>query len=110
MCVSCFFSNIFIFDSMFFASACMLVNYLNRYRLCAQWFISGVESDSQTGWTALMRAAARGHADCARLLIDAGADKDARNNVRVGRCLAPSCLFSHFLTVVFDCAYCFLVI
>jgi hypothetical protein len=29
-----------------------------------------------------MYAAGRGHADCARLLIDAGADKDAKNNVR----------------------------
>jgi hypothetical protein len=29
-----------------------------------------------------MRAAACGNADCLRLLIDAGADKDAKNNVR----------------------------
>ena len=29
-----------------------------------------------------MYAAWKGHADCARLLIDAGADKDAKSNVR----------------------------
>ncbi len=38
---------------------------------------------SQGGWTALMRAAIEGHADCVRLLLDAGADKDARHNVRM---------------------------
>jgi hypothetical protein len=38
---------------------------------------------SQWRYTALICAAVNGHADCARLLIDAGADKDAKNNVRV---------------------------
>jgi ankyrin repeat protein len=42
----------------------------------------GGESDSQDGNTALIRAAAKGHANCVRLLIDAGADKDIRNTVR----------------------------
>ena len=37
---------------------------------------------SQGGWTALMRAAIEGHADCVRLLLDAGADMDAKHNVR----------------------------
>ncbi len=37
---------------------------------------------SQSEYTALMFAAARGHADCARLLLDAGADKNAKNEVR----------------------------
>ena len=36
----------------------------------------------QKGHTALMRAAEQGHAECARLLIDAGADKNAKANVR----------------------------
>jgi ankyrin repeat protein len=36
---------------------------------------------SQDGETALMCAAAEGHTDCARLLIDAGADKEAKNKV-----------------------------
>ena len=32
--------------------------------------------------TALIRAAEEGHADCVRLLLDAGADKNAKDNVR----------------------------
>jgi hypothetical protein len=39
-------------------------------------------SGSQCGYTALMEAAQWGHAECVRLLIDAGADKDAKDNVR----------------------------
>ncbi len=35
----------------------------------------------QFGWTALILAAREGHADCARLLVDAGADKEAKNEV-----------------------------
>jgi ankyrin repeat protein len=42
----------------------------------------------QNGWTALINAAYSGHVDCARLLIDAGADKDAKCNVRFARCFA----------------------
>ena len=40
---------------------------------------------AQDGRTALIYAAANGHADCARLLLDAGADKEAKCNVRVLR-------------------------
>jgi hypothetical protein len=50
------------------------------------------ESNSQSGWTALINAGYMGRADCVRLLIDAGADKDARNNVR-RRCLICLSLF-----------------
>ena len=46
----------------------------------------GGESDLQRGYTPLIWAAAVDRADCARLLIDAGADKDAKDSVRVGRC------------------------
>ena len=38
---------------------------------------------AQRGETALMMAAAKGRVDCARLLLDAGADKDAKKKVRV---------------------------
>jgi hypothetical protein len=44
--------------------------------------VFGGESDSQFGRTALILAAARGHADCVQLLIDAGADKEAKDRVR----------------------------
>ena len=37
---------------------------------------------AQFGCTALMEAARNGHADCARLLLDAGADKNAKDEVR----------------------------
>ena len=37
---------------------------------------------AQGGHTALMEAARHGHADCARLLLDAGADKEAKDCVR----------------------------
>ena len=36
----------------------------------------------QCGWTALFLAAFEGHADCARLLLDAGADMNAKDDVR----------------------------
>ncbi len=58
-----------------------------RWRLCC---MGGGESDSQLGWAALIYAAESGHAECARLLIDAGADKDAKNDVRVGHCFAEA--------------------
>ena len=35
--------------------------------------------------TAMMMAAANGRIDCLRALVDAGADKDAIESVRVGR-------------------------
>ena len=60
---------------------------------CVRWrwycnFVVVDESDSQTGRTALIEAAASGRADCVRLLIEAGADKEAKTNVRVGRYVA----------------------
>jgi hypothetical protein len=40
-------------------------------------------SYAQDGRTALMRAANNGHADCVRLLLDAGANKNAKDRVCV---------------------------
>ena len=37
----------------------------------------------QDGRTALMCAVSKGHVDCARLLIESGADKEAIDNVRI---------------------------
>ena len=37
---------------------------------------------TQDGRTALMNAAIGGHVGCARLLLDAGADQEAKDNVR----------------------------
>jgi hypothetical protein len=66
----------------------------------------------QDGYTALKGAAANGHADCVRLLIDAGADKDAKINVRVGRCFVEApflfifCSLSVFSFRVFHVFHC----
>ena len=47
------------------------------------------------GWTALILAAYHGHTDCARLLIDAGVDKEGTaDRVRVARCFAGAIFFS----------------
>jgi hypothetical protein len=49
-----------------------------------------------------MRSAERGQVDCVQLLVDAGADKEVRTNVRVGRCFAEvQPLFVHF----FSCSW-----
>jgi ankyrin repeat protein len=42
---------------------------------------------AQGGYTALIWAAIIGHEDCVRLLLDAGANKEAKNKVcvRIGR-------------------------
>ncbi len=49
-----------------------------------------------------MWAAYCGHTDCVRLLIDAGANKEARNHVRIGRCLRVSSIrLSSFLPISF---------
>ena len=58
------------------------------------------ESDSESGQTALLLAAGSGHTECVRLLIDAGADKNAKNNVRC-RSLLFQGVFSFILSMIF---------
>ena len=50
--------------------------------VCAWFAYSAAAAAAQYGWTALSMAAENGHADCARLLLDAGADTEATTNVR----------------------------
>jgi hypothetical protein len=45
----------------------------------------------QFGYTALMKAAEKGHADFARLLLDAGADTEAKTNVRASAGAGVAC-------------------
>ena len=47
----------------------------------------------QDGSTALIIAAANGHADCVRLLLDAGADANARDGVREAASNSTESLF-----------------
>ena len=46
----------------------------------------GAWQHAQGGDTALILVSRLGRLDCARLLLNAGADKDAKNNVRVDLC------------------------
>ena len=49
---------------------------------------------AQSGRTALVWTARNGHADCARLLLDAGADKNATDSwVRSDRCIIDMLVF-----------------
>jgi hypothetical protein len=59
-------------------------------RLCGGGF------ESQHGNTALICTALQDQLDCARLLIDAGADKEARNDVRIDRCFTGRYLVFYF--------------
>jgi ankyrin repeat protein len=63
-------------------------------RACVDGFWLGVRGtdscQTQDGFTALIGAAYRGRMKCVRLLLDAGADKDAQNNV----CVICEILFS----------------
>ena len=81
-----------------FASACRMHMYpssssyaralalLCVYECAAASCLPHTHARAQGGKTALMRAASIGRADCVRLLLDAGADKEARNDVRVFVC------------------------
>jgi hypothetical protein len=51
----------------------------------------------QDGCTAVIYSSFLGHADCVRLLLDAGADKDAKGNVRASDLLFFQCLRGHSL-------------
>ncbi len=46
------------------------------------WAAAAAAAAAQNGWTALILTGWNGLADCARLLLDAGADKNAKGEVR----------------------------
>jgi ankyrin repeat protein len=48
---------------------------------------------AQLGYTVLILTAAHGHADCMRLLLEAGADKDARDAVCCSRNIVGTIFF-----------------
>ena len=53
---------------------CTAAGRLRRHKLCM--------CSTQSGYTALFWAARRGHADCVRVLLEGGADKEAKDEVR----------------------------
>jgi hypothetical protein len=78
---------------------------------CFQILITRSSIDVQNGNTALMFAAANGRENCARLLMVAGADKEAKNHVRVAGCFAADisivvCIHARvFARCVYLCAF-----
>jgi hypothetical protein len=62
---------------LFFVLRLIRISRRRHLNICGSVFV-----DAQLGFTALIFAARHGRADCARLLLDAGADKDATINVR----------------------------
>ncbi len=76
--------------------------------MVAEQYVRGRVCDSPRGWTALMCAAIGGRTDCMRLLIDAGADKDAKSVVRVYCYLLQfSFSFVLFIHSTFHVSVCF---
>jgi hypothetical protein len=55
--------------------------FLSEFSIWRSRCVHGGESNSQDGSTPLILAARNGRADCARLLLEAGADRDATNKV-----------------------------
>jgi hypothetical protein len=78
-----------------------MVHASSSFCLCGGWHCDRIAAAvsysahlyAQYGrWTALMMAARDGHANCVRLLVDAGADKDAKDKVRVSNGLVLASL------------------
>jgi hypothetical protein len=54
--------------------------------ICVIWRRAAIyltRTRAQGGWTALICVSENGHSDCVRLLLDAGADMNAKTDVRV---------------------------
>ena len=54
---------------------------------------------AQRGWTPLISAALNGYADCVHLLLNAGADTNAKTGVRVDSCIWSGFAAVHLLPV-----------
>jgi hypothetical protein len=61
-----------------------------------------IATRAQSGLTALLSAAEKGRADCVRLLLGAGADKEAKTNVRrvFDRMVMVAAMLANFLSFV----------
>ena len=88
-------TNVVVFANLFFLlETDSAVAFCMAAALCAWRFIFGRRRHiwarwrAQYGNTALIYAAVYGHADCVQLLLDAGADKNARCKVRASAVFA----------------------
>jgi hypothetical protein len=81
----CFSINIMLFDVYFFFAFSFAIIYLFATRIGDAFvFVFRVQ--------ALMVASMFGSANCVRLLLGAGADKNAKSSVRTGRCNCHVCV------------------
>ena len=58
------------------------------------WLAGGVVAAIQNAETALICAAENGQVACVRLLVEAGADKNAKDIVRASTCRLPDTFFT----------------
>jgi ankyrin repeat protein len=65
--------------------------------ICMTLCNSATPDTIQHGWTPLTWAAHGGHTECARLLLGAGADKGAKDNVRAMWVVESECCLDCFL-------------
>ena len=77
----CVFAN----ASVDFRLMCIYITCFSAFGRCVRWdpVCGDGKINAQNGDTALTLAASNGHADCVHLLLEGGADKEAKNNVRV---------------------------
>ncbi len=61
---------------------CVCVCVCARVLVQECWCLCALVNPSQDGHAALLCAIENGHANCARLLLEAGADMEAKDNVR----------------------------
>ena len=63
------------------------------------------EPDVQRGYTALIHASEKDFEDCARLLMDAGADREAKSEVRLVASLLNLCADMVMYSYFYLCAF-----
>ena len=75
----------------------VLLHYSSNLYLTLNLFDGGAVANSdQIGWTALIFAAWKNHAECVRQLIDAGADKELKDAVSITLNAPTLFVFSRF--------------
>jgi ankyrin repeat protein len=89
---------------------CILMSCRNNVRCYVfqnlLMFCCVITTPAQRGWTPLISAALNGYADCVHLLLNAGADKNAKTGVRVHCCILSGLLLcTSFLLLDFGMVF-----